>query len=394
MVAHNENKWRDSWNKSPILTYRNHNHNITVQHHYLLSQVSYRFTNRLKQIVHKTWKNVANVAKIACSDLETGYISWSSLVRVRCCLLALGSSLFWLDTLPHTAKFSKLHQVRYCIAQAWWQEGRVNCGLPRFPAAQQRLESLMPEDGVQLEPVLGDVGAVVSTGVGAHRGQQRGLIQRRRKRWSIVMKLLRHLVVKQHLAVLEASCHHVRPMMSAATRTPDIQTDSTVDTRQGVATVSAARTTPCAAILWRWRWTWQRLASPPPASRHYFELVCHSLSRGWWRIPHRHVDSSITNRKTVDHFHGSVAETSGKRVLPGTRHVVGVISAHNATDCQRRHRNYSPGRGDDHARCSSRCRWVLGRSLIVRTRSLMLLHICIRNRHITISAAIFHVYLD
>ena len=146
-----------------------------------------------------------------------GWLSFMPLRR-RC----PQDGMFRLDALPHTAELGELHEVRHGVAQPRRQQRRVDGGLPRLPAAQQRLESFVPEDGVQLEAVLGDVGAVIAARVGAHRRPQPGLVERRRKRRRVVVQLRRHLAVEQNLAVLQTPSHDIRPPMTAAASATDV----------------------------------------------------------------------------------------------------------------------------------------------------------------------------
>ena len=281
---------------------------------------------------HSTTKTNPRIMKERGQGSDCDLIGCTLVVLLRWCPLA---GLARLDALPHAAKFSKLHEVWDGVAEARRQKGRVDCRLPCLPAAQQWLESFVPEDGVQLEPVLGDVsGAVVAARVGAHGWPEPRLIQRRRKRRRVVMQLLWHLTVKQKLTVFQTPRHNVHMTMSATAWTvEDIETDRTVSTGRCITTFGTVVTAPHAAVTRRRRRTGQRFTPATPAAWRHDPLVRLSLGhiRRW--TLHRCIDGRIANGKTVHHFHGGITKTRSKRVFPGMRHVVRIISAHDPTDC-------------------------------------------------------------
>ena len=293
-------------------------------------------------------------------------------------------TLFGHTALPHAPEFGKLDEVRYGVSEARREERRVDGRLSRLPASQQRLKPFVPEDRVQAEPVLDDVGAVVAAGVRAGRRQESGLIQCWRKRRGVVVKLLGDLAVKPHLTVGETSSNDIGLTTSTTAAAADVQTDSAVDTGRRVTAVGAVVTAPHAADTRHWWRTGQWFAAPPPAARHCLPLVW--LAVGWSRrrIPHRHVDGRVIDGKTVHDFHGGVAETRGKRVFAAVRHVVRIVSAHDPTHRQRGHRNDSPRCRDDHAGRSSQRRWscVFRLCLIVRMRPLVLPYVCTHTTYI------------
>jgi len=303
--------------------------------------------------------------------------------------------LFGLHAFPHAAEFGKLDKVRHGVAQSRREQGRVDRRLSCLPAAQQRLEPLVPEDRVQLEPVLADdVGAVVAARVGTgHRRPEPRLIERRRKRRRVVVQLLRHLAVEQNFAVLEAACHHVGATMPPATRASHVEAHRTVGARRCVATVGAAATAPRVAAVRRRPGQRSAPAASAPGVRgrpRHPLLGGPTLGRGWRCIPRRRVSGELAHRVSVHDFHGGVAEACGERVLAGVvRHVVGVVAAHHSADCQRRHRDDAT-RGRHHdarRRCRSssrRRRHMLGRRLIIGVRPFVLLHVCITNHTTTI----------
>ena len=142
----------------------------------------------------------------------------------------------------------------------------------------------------------------------------------------------------------------------------------------------------------RWR-AWERFTPTMPTKWQHFLFNCLFSSRSWCGIPRRHISSCIANGKTVHDFHGSIAETCGKRVFATMRHVVCIVAAHDTTDRQRSNWKNASCRCDNHSRCC-RCRcWhgrscVLGRRLVVGMCPLMMLYICVTTSRISQSSSL------